>query len=100
MPIYEYACEECGESFEELYLPGAAKQPPVCPRCGAAQVRRKVSAAGFVLKGSGWYLTDYARKGKRESNGGKARSKSSSSSAGDGSDSSSPASRASSKEAA
>jgi putative FmdB family regulatory protein len=60
MPIYEYACPTCGE-FEQMRK---ITEPvlTVCPK-GHAGIERKISAAGFILKGSGWYLTDYARKG-------------------------------------
>lgn len=63
MPIYEYACESCGERLERLQKLG---DPPLtdCPACGEPRLRRLVSAPAFHLKGSGWYVTDYARKGK------------------------------------
>ncbi len=61
MPIYEYACESCDHHFETMQ---SITAPPiaVCPSCGAEKVRKQISASGFVLKGSGWYLSDYARK--------------------------------------
>jgi putative FmdB family regulatory protein len=60
MPIYEYVCPTCG-TFEQMQK---VSEPALthCPR-GHAGVERKISAAGFILKGSGWYVTDYARKG-------------------------------------
>lgn len=60
MPIYEYVCPTCGE-FERMQK---ISEPAltVCPM-GHAGVERKISATGFILKGSGWYVTDYARKG-------------------------------------
>lgn len=60
MPIYEYVCPTCGE-FEQMQK---ITEPvlTVCP-LGHAGVERKISAAGFILKGSGWYITDYQRKG-------------------------------------
>lgn len=60
MPIYEYACEHCGV-FEEMQR---IKDPPLakCPKC-KRKVRRLISQTSFQLKGSGWYVTDYARKG-------------------------------------
>ncbi len=60
MPIYEYDCPTCGE-FEQMQK---INEPAltVCPK-GHAGVERKISAAGFILKGSGWYLTDYGRGG-------------------------------------
>jgi len=59
MPIYEYACKECGHEFERLVKMSA--QPPPCPECGA-EVRKKVSASGFILKGGGWYKDHYGLK--------------------------------------
>jgi putative FmdB family regulatory protein len=60
MPIYEYVCKKCGE-FEvtqRITEPALRK----CPTC-KAKVGRILSRSSFVLKGSGWYATDYARKG-------------------------------------
>lgn len=59
MPIYEYNCAKCGV-FEEMQK---ISDPPVkrCPKC-KGKVERMVSRTSFVLKGSGWYATDYARK--------------------------------------
>jgi len=66
MPIYEYGCEHCGV-FEEMQR---ITDPPLtkCPKC-KRKVRRLISQTSFQLKGSGWYVTDYARKG----NGGGAK---------------------------
>ena len=66
MPIYEYRCEHCGD-FEEMQR---ITDPPLsrCPRC-KRKVRRLISNTSFQLKGSGWYVTDYARAGS--GNGGK-----------------------------
>ncbi len=60
MPIYEYRCEQCGD-FEEMQR---ITDPPLsrCPRC-RRKVRRLISNTSFQLKGSGWYVTDYARAG-------------------------------------
>ena len=62
MPIYEYRCEKCGNEFEEWQK---FSDPAVdkCPKCGGKS-DRLISDSTFVLKGSGWYLTDYARKDK------------------------------------
>jgi putative FmdB family regulatory protein len=59
MPIYEYGCQACGGELEILQR---ISDPPetVCPTCHGALVRL-VSLTSFQLKGSGWYLTDYAR---------------------------------------
>jgi putative FmdB family regulatory protein len=60
MPIYEYRCEHCGD-FEEMQR---ITDPPLtrCPKCHR-KVRRLISSTSFQLKGSGWYVTDYARAG-------------------------------------
>lgn len=63
MPIYEYRCTDCG--FQEEYLRKVSEPPlTVCPSCGQATFRKLVSAAGFQLKGSGWYQTDFRGSGK------------------------------------
>lgn len=61
MPLYEYQCEACGARFE---LIRKFSDPPLetCPTCGAGPVRKLVSSPAFQFKGSGWYVTDYARK--------------------------------------
>ncbi len=58
MPIYEYRCPQCEHQFEEWQRGFEEKTLP-CPQCGA-QASRVVSGSAFVLKGSGWYATDYA----------------------------------------
>jgi putative FmdB family regulatory protein len=58
MPIYEYRCTGCG--FQDEYLQKVSEPPmTVCPSCGAESFQKLVSAAGFQLKGSGWYATDF-----------------------------------------
>src|SRR3990172_3017609 len=61
MPLYEYQCDSCGARFE---LIRKFSDPPltVCPTCGAERVRKLISSPAFQFKGSGWYVTDYARK--------------------------------------
>jgi putative FmdB family regulatory protein len=61
MPIYEYLCERCGETTEAIQRHGDPP-PAECPKCGGP-LRKKMSAPAFQFKGSGWYVTDYARKG-------------------------------------
>jgi putative FmdB family regulatory protein len=59
MPTYEYACEACGHQFEEFQ---SIKADPIqkCPKCGKKKVKRLISGgAGFLFKGSGFYITDY-----------------------------------------
>lgn len=65
MPIYEYQCEKCGKVFEE-WQSGFQERELPCPECEGAS-RRLISNTSFVLKGSGWYVTDYA--GKNPSSG-------------------------------
>lgn len=57
MPIYEYLCPDCGARYEQLV--GLSAPTPACPTCGGANARKLVSAAGFILKGSGWYRDHY-----------------------------------------
>lgn len=81
MPIYEYRCEECG--FQEEYLQKVSEPPKtVCPSCGKASFRKLLSAAGFQLKGSGWYATDF--KGGKPAADAKAGAKEGGAAAGDG----------------
>jgi putative FmdB family regulatory protein len=58
MPIYEYRCSECGQDHEVLQK---VSEPPLtqCPACGKPALQKQLSAAGFQLKGSGWYATDF-----------------------------------------
>ena len=68
MPFYEYSCESCGHELEALQRLSA--EPLVdCPACGAAALRKKVSAAAFRLKGTGWYETDFKDSGKPKTEG-------------------------------
>ena len=60
MPIYEYACKVCHKHFE-LMLKISDQSPQTCPECQSTDVERLVSAAGFQLKGSGWYATDFKK---------------------------------------
>jgi putative FmdB family regulatory protein len=76
MPLYEYECDACGHRFESIQKFSDA---PVerCPKCGGA-VHKLQSAPAFHLKGTGWYITDYAKKdqpagGKTESGAGDAK---------------------------
>lgn len=63
MPIYEYQCDACQHCFDAMQKMG--EEPiKVCPVCQQSRVKRLVSAAGFQLKGSGWYETDFKHKNK------------------------------------
>jgi putative FmdB family regulatory protein len=61
MPIYEYQCKKCGHRFEKI-LKFSDKQPTKCPECGG-KIEQVISAPAVQFKGSGWYVTDYAKKG-------------------------------------
>lgn len=58
MPIYEYRCSSCGHEKEVLQKMSDAPLAE-CPACGKSTFRKLISAAGFQLKGSGWYATDF-----------------------------------------
>jgi len=57
MPIYEYQCDACGAQ-RELFVKSADAPRPNCPAC-RKRMRRVISQTAFILKGSGWYVTDY-----------------------------------------
>jgi len=67
MPIYEFECTECGDTFERLQKISDA-DPTDCPKCGAPRVKRKLTAPAFRLAGSGWYETDFKKDGDRKRN--------------------------------
>ena len=64
MPIYEYRCSLCGQEHEILQK---VTEPPLvdCPACGKPGLQKLLTAAGFQLKGSGWYATDFKGKDKK-----------------------------------
>jgi putative FmdB family regulatory protein len=64
MPIYEYRCESCGHQQEFLQKVGDAPMT-VCTQCGKPTFSKMLSAAGFQLKGSGWYATDFKNSGSK-----------------------------------
>ena len=65
MPTYEYECEKCGHKFE-VFHSITAEPLKKCPKC-RGEVRRLIGAgAGLIFKGSGFYATDYKKKGKEE----------------------------------
>src|SRR6476620_8183462 len=66
MPLYEYECEACGKRFEIIQKFSDAP-PDACRVCGKGPVRRLMSSPAIQFKGSGWYITDYAQKGKSDS---------------------------------
>jgi putative FmdB family regulatory protein len=62
MPLYEYECEACGRRFEKIQK---FSDPPLesCDLCGKGPLRKLMSSPAIQFKGSGWYITDYAKKG-------------------------------------
>ena len=64
MPIYEYRCSSCGHKLESLQRLSDAPLT-TCPACGKDALTKLVSAAGFQLKGSGWYATDFKNAGSK-----------------------------------
>ncbi len=62
MPLYEYECTACQHRMEKIQKRGA--RAPRCPECGGS-TRRLISSPAIQFKGEGWYVTDYARKGKK-----------------------------------
>ena len=71
MPIYEYECKACGHRLEALQK---MSDDPLteCPECHKAELKKLVSAAGFRLKGSGWYETDFKGGGNKKADKGDA----------------------------
>jgi putative FmdB family regulatory protein len=68
MPLYEYRCEACQHQFEKIQK--FSDDPiTVCPSCGQGPVVKLLSSPAIQFKGSGWYITDYARKGDSGSSG-------------------------------
>jgi putative FmdB family regulatory protein len=67
MPIYEYVCRACGHDLEALQKLSDAPLTE-CPQCGKPELQRQISAAGFRLKGGGWYETDFKKSGDKKKN--------------------------------
>jgi putative FmdB family regulatory protein len=65
MPIYEYQCTACGHQLEAMQKISEAPLTE-CPTCHKSALQKLISAAGFQLKGTGWYATDFRNKGKPE----------------------------------
>ena len=70
MPLYEYQCDACGHRFEKIQKFSDALVDE-CPKCGAKAVHKLVSSPAIQFKGSGWYITDYAKKGATGADGSK-----------------------------
>ena len=67
MPIYAFECGSCGHAFDRLQKL-SDPDPETCPACGAAQIRRQLTAPSFRLAGSGWYETDFKKDGDKKRN--------------------------------
>jgi len=61
MPLYEYICTECGHEFDRIQS-FSAEPVRVCEKCDKESVKKKISNAGFILKGGGWYKDHYGLK--------------------------------------
>jgi len=81
MPIYAYKCAECGHDHEALQKFSDAPLTD-CPACGQPALAKQVTAAGFQLKGSGWYVTDFRGGQKGAASSGSAESATTSSATG------------------
>ena len=64
MPLYEYECDACGQRFELIQQRFSDPPPEKCAKCGKGPVHRQLSSPAIQFKGTGWYVTDYAQKGK------------------------------------
>ena len=73
MPLYEYQCQACGRRLERIQK---FSDPPLetCPHCGG-KLEKLISSPAIQFKGSGWYITDYARKGESSKDKGSSASK-------------------------
>jgi len=71
MPIYEYKCQACGHELEAIQK--ISEEPlQVCPACNNPELKKLISAAGFRLKGGGWYETDFKKGDKKKNLAGEA----------------------------
>ena len=82
MPIYAYKCESCGHAKDVLQKMSDAPLSD-CPACGAPTFRKQLTAAGFQLKGSGWYATDFRNGSKPPASGDGAKTTEGDSASGD-----------------
>ena len=70
MPLYEYECDACGHRLE-IIQKFSDGPPDACPKCGKGPLQRQFSSPAIQFKGTGWYVTDYAGKGKSGGDGAK-----------------------------
>jgi putative FmdB family regulatory protein len=68
LPLYEYQCDACGHRFEVIQK-FSDPLVAICTKCGSGPVQKLLSSPAIQFKGSGWYITDYARAGKSDSGG-------------------------------
>lgn len=68
MPIYEFACQDCGHEFEKIQS-FSDSSTPECPNCQGRHVQRRLSAPAIHFKGSGWYITDSKKAAKTSATG-------------------------------
>jgi putative FmdB family regulatory protein len=73
MPLYEYQCTNCAHRFERIVKFSDAPLT-TCPKCGKETAKQMISAPAVQFKGSGWYVTDYARKGSAQASSSPAKS--------------------------
>jgi putative FmdB family regulatory protein len=97
MPIYEYACKECGHRFEKMQ-PITSEPLKECPHCGKSAIHRVFQPVGVIFKGSGWYITDSRNNSKNSDDKGSDDKGSSDKGSGDkGSDKAAPAEKSEAK---
>lgn len=70
MPLYEFLCKACHHRFEKIQK-FSDPMPDECPACGEDAVEQVISAPAVQFKGSGWYVTDYAKKNSSQGSSGK-----------------------------
>jgi putative FmdB family regulatory protein len=73
MPLYEFQCDACENRFERIQK-FTDPNPETCPKCGKSPVRKLPSSPAIQFKGSGFYITDYAKKSSPEASSGKSSS--------------------------
>ena len=66
MPLYEFLCKVCGHRFEKIQK-FSDPPPSECPACGEDEIEQVIHAPAVQFKGSGWYVTDYAKRGSSQS---------------------------------
>src|SRR6187200_1918661 len=96
MPLYEFQCEACDNRFERILQRFTDPNPETCPKCGKGPVKKLPSSPAIQFKGSGFYITDYAKKSSSEASSG-SKSASSEKASGDSGSSSSSSSSSSSE---